>query len=122
MVIIEYRIERLNPLRIDISIINDPANGLVGFFNHLTSTCCQDTILEFTGIVVHKSEELLSGHRLGVHDVARDRLSHLLVGHLENFPNSCLTTAGRSNDDDSHSLFGSFIELQNFLYLFVNVF
>jgi hypothetical protein len=121
MVIIEDRVERLNPFGVNISIVDDPADSLVRLFYYLSSTSGEDTILEFTCVIVHQTKELLSRHGLGVHHVSGNGLAHLLICHFQNLPDSGLSTSGRSNNNYSHSLFSSLVELQDFLHLLVNV-
>jgi hypothetical protein len=121
MVIIEDRVERLNPFRVNISVVDDPADSFVRLFHYLSGTCCEHTILEFTSVVIHKTKELLSGHRLGVHHVSGNGLTHLLISHFQNLPDSGLSTSGRSNNNYSHSLFSSLVELQDLLHLLVDI-
>lgn len=62
VIVIKDGVKRFNPLRVDITVTNDPAEGLAGLFDNQTGRVCQNTVLELTRIVVHQSEELLSRH------------------------------------------------------------
>jgi hypothetical protein len=46
MVVIQYGVKGLYPLGINVTIIDDPAGGVIRFFDYLSSRCGQNTILE----------------------------------------------------------------------------
>lgn len=94
MVIVHDRVEGLDPLGINITVANDPANGLLRLLDYLPRTRSQHTVLELTSVVVHLAQELLSRHGLGVHNVGHDLFAHLLVGLFDCLPDGGLAAAG----------------------------
>ena len=113
MVIIQHRIERLNPLRIDITITYDPIEDLGRFLDHLPSRCSQHTLTKFSGIVIHMPQQLAPGHGFRVHDVRLDHSTHLLMRLLEHPPDGGLTAPRGTNQYHTHPLLGGLIELQD---------
>lgn len=71
--------------------------------------------------MVHKTKELLTRHRFRVHHISDDIDTHLLICELHCLPDCRLTAARGANDDDTHTLSCSLIELLNLKHLVINV-
>jgi hypothetical protein len=117
VVVVEDAVEGLNPFRVHVSVANNPVENIRVLLNHLTGRNCEHTLRKLSGIVVHVTKEGRTRHRFGVDEVNFDWLLKMVVGLLEGAPNSCFSASGRSDQDCSHSLFGCFVELQDFVEL-----
>ena len=57
VVIIQDRVERLNPIRIHISIANDPRSDVLRLLTHYPLDLSQYSIIELPGIVVQVAKK-----------------------------------------------------------------
>lgn len=91
MVVIQDTVQRLDPLRIDVSIQDYPVVATI--FYQLSRTGCQYAFVELSGVVIHVAEQLCPRYGLWVDQVDLEWDVHFLIRFFENLPNGGLTTS-----------------------------
>ena len=112
-VVVEDRVERLDPLGVDVAVADDPALDVGRLAHHLARGRSEHAVEPLARVHVHVTEQLLARHRLWVHHVCGDLLSHLGEGELEHAPDGRLAAARGANDDHAHPLHRGLIELED---------
>mmetsp|Transcript_96594 Transcript_96594/g.174415 ORF Transcript_96594/g.174415 Transcript_96594/m.174415 type:complete len:330 (-) Transcript_96594:187-1176(-) len=120
-VVIQHAVQRLHPLRIDVSIAHDPVVRRGWFLDHFSSTSRQDAVEPLSGIVVHVPQKSYPVHRLGIHHVHHIVLALLLVSRIQDFPDGGLAATRWANDADTHPLLARLVELEHLVNLSVDL-
>eukprot|EP00962_Isochrysis_galbana_P019611 scaffold5708_cov107-Isochrysis_galbana.AAC.11 len=116
-VVVEHRVERLDPLGINIAVADDPALDIRKLLHHLAGGGGQHAIEPLARVVVHDAEQLVARHRLWVHHVRRDRAAKLGERELEHTPHGRLAAARRADHHHAHPVLRRLIELDDFGHL-----
>lgn len=66
LIIVKDRVERLDPLRVNVTIAYYPAQGVFVFGSYFAWAWCQDTVFELTGFLVLVTEEEAFADGFGV--------------------------------------------------------
>ena len=116
-VVVEHRVERLDPLGVDVAVADDPRLDLGRLAHHLARRRRQHAVEPLARVHVHVAEQLLARHRLRVHHVRRDLLAELGERRLEHLPDRRLAAAARPHHHDAHPLLARLVELQDLAHL-----
>lgn len=63
------------------------------------------------------SQQLLPGHRFGVHEIGPQRNAHFLKASFEHLPNGGLAATRGPDQHDAHPLLGGLVKLQDLGHL-----
>eukprot|EP00965_Chrysotila_dentata_P228878 6196860-Pleurochrysis_carterae.AAC.1 len=116
-VVVEDRVERLDPLRVDVPVADDPRLDLGRLAHHLARARRQHAVEPLASVHVHVAEQLLARHRLWVHHVLGDALPELRQRDAQHAPHGRLAAARRADHHHAHALLRRLVKLQNLLHL-----
>ena len=117
MVVVQHTIERLNPLRINVSVTDNPWSSGQRLLDNWSSSSSQHSVEPFASVMIHVSEQLCARHGLRVHEVFNERRVQFLISAFQDSQDGGLAAPTGTYYDNSHALASRFVELQHFIDL-----
>ena len=117
VVVVEHRVERLDPLGVDVAVADNPRAHLGRLAHDLARGGGEHAVEPLARVHVHVAEQLLARHALRVHHVRGDLLPELGERRTQHVPDRRLAASGGADDDDAHPLHRRLVELEDLAHL-----
>jgi len=113
LVIVHDSVARLDPLRVNITIKNDPFVELGSLVRtivlvHISHDDREDTVFPFLSLRVHATKKLIGCNGLRINNIKDSFLSTAVEGLSSHLPNSCLTATWVTNNEATVTYFKNF--------------